>query len=283
MGGTGVGGTGAGGTGMTAAGTAPVEEASFLGQHLALLDVPEAAAVIAARPPGLPFAYVVTPNAQHFVRLGWLRDARFQAAYDAAWLRLSDSRVACGLARLLFGLQLKQAAGSDLTHYMLHNTIRPDDAVTVIGGDETLRLRLVEKFGLRRLALHAPPMGLAGKPDEQQRCLDFVARHPARYVFLAVGAPTSEYLSHRIAAEGRSVGVGLCIGSSLHFATGLVNRAPPIYRRLGLEWLHRLLINPRGHAKRVFVDSLPMLLMVLRQRLNPRAYDRPGAGTEHRR
>ena len=118
---------------------------------------------IAARPPGLPFAYVVTPNAQHFVRLGRLRDMRFQAAYDAAWLRLSDSRVACGLAKLLFGLRLKQAAGSDLTHYMLHHTVRQDDPVTVIGGSEELRRRLVEQFGLKRLALHMPPMGLAGK------------------------------------------------------------------------------------------------------------------------
>ena len=263
---------------MGAAAASGVAEAAFLGQRLALLDVPEAAAVIAARPPGLPFAYVVTPNAQHFVRLGRLRDARFQAAYDAAWLRLSDSRVACGLAKLLFGLRLKQAAGSDLTHYMLHHTIRRDDPVTVIGGSEELRRRLVEKFGLERLALHVPPMGLAGKPDEQQRCIDFVAAHPARYVFFAVGAPTSEYLCHRIAEEGRAVGVGLCIGSSLHFATGLVNRAPEIYRRLGLEWLHRLIINPRGHAKRVFVDSLPMLLMVLRQRIDPRAYDRDAGG-----
>ncbi|WP_374448318.1 WecB/TagA/CpsF family glycosyltransferase [Stella sp.] len=261
-------------------GVPTVAEAEFLGQRLALLDVPEAAATIAARPPGLPFAYVVTPNAQHFVRLGRLRDARFQAAYDAAWLRLSDSRVACVLARVLFGLHLKQAAGSDLTHHMLHHTVRRDDPVTVVGGSEELRRRLVEKFGLERLALHEPPMGLAGKPEEQQRCIDFVTAHPARYVFLAVGAPTSEYLAHRIAAAGGAVGVGLCIGSSLNFATGLVNRAPPVFRRFGLEWLHRLLINPRGHARRVFVDSLPMLLMVLRQRLDPHAYDRPARPPE---
>ena len=228
--------------------------------------VAEAAATIAARPPGRPFAYVVTPNAQHFVRLGRMRDSRFQAAYDAAWLRLSDSRVVGILARLVCGIELKQAAGSDLTAYMLEHTIRPDDAVTVIGGDEELRRRLVERFGLRRLALHQPPMGLAGKPDELERCIDFVVEHPARYVFLAVGTPTSENLCHRIARDGRAVGVGLNIGSSLLFATGMVDRAPPIYRRLGLEWLHRLMLNPRGHARRVFVESLPVVWMILRAR-----------------
>lgn len=243
----------------------------FLGQRLALLDVAGAAAMIAGRPAAAPFAYVVTPNAQHFVRLGRLRDERFQAAYDGAWLRLCDSQVVRKLARLLFAKDLPHAAGSDLTAYMLANTIRPDDPVTVIGGGDELRRRLVAQFQLRRLHLHAPPMGLGDKPDEQARCIRFVVDHPARYVFLAVGAPTSEYLAHRIAQDGRATGVGLCIGSSLNFATGMVHRAPPIYRRLGLEWLHRLALNPRGHARRVFVDSLPLLLMVAKARLAPRA------------
>jgi exopolysaccharide biosynthesis WecB/TagA/CpsF family protein len=110
-------------------------------------------------------------------------------------------------------------------------------------------------------------MGLAQKPDEITRCVEFVAAHPARYVFLAVGAPTSECLAHRIAREGRATGVGLCIGNSLNFATGLVERAPPILRRLGLEWAHRLAINPTGHARRVFVESMPLLLMVAKARL----------------
>lgn len=258
-------------------GPAPAED-TFLGQRLALLDVAGAAAAIAGRPANAAFAYVVTPNAQHFVRLGRVDDERFRAAYAGAWLRLCDSQVVRGLARLLFGKHLPHAAGSDLTAYMLANTVRPDDQVTVIGGSEELHQRLVERFGLRHLHLHAPPMGLGEKPDEQARCVEFVVDHPARYVFLAVGAPTSEYLAHRIALDGRATGVGLCIGSSLHFATGLVQRAPPIYRRLGLEWLHRLAINPRGHARRVFVESLPLLLMVAKARFGGRgrAPDRPG-------
>ncbi|BBK29639.1 exopolysaccharide biosynthesis WecB/TagA/CpsF family protein [Stella humosa] len=247
--------------------TASVAEDVFLGQRLALLDVPEAAATIAARPADLPFTYVVTPNAQHFVRLDRGEDPAFQAAYDGAWMRLCDSRVVCLLAKRVFGRNLKQAAGSDLTAYMLHNTIRPDDAVTVVGGNEDLRQKLMAQFGLRHLALISPPMGLAGKPEELARCVEFVVANPARYVFFAVGTPTGENLAHRVARDGRATGVGLCIGGSLHFATGVVKRAPPVFRQLGLEWLHRLALNPRRHARRVFVESLPLLRIVARDRL----------------
>ena len=48
--------------------------------------------LIAARPAGAPFAYVVTPNADHLVRLS--RDpATYRQLYDGAWLCLLDSRV----------------------------------------------------------------------------------------------------------------------------------------------------------------------------------------------
>lgn len=248
----------------------PVEEVPFLGQRIALLDVPEAAAVIAARPPGLPFAYVVTPNAQHFVRLEHVGDDDFQAAYDGAWLRLLDSRVVWLFNRLLLGPRLKQAAGSDLTAYMLRHTIGPDDPITIIGGDDELRRQLQAQFGLRHIAQHVPPMGLAGNPDAMARCVAFIVENPARYVFVVVGAPTSERICHAAARDGRAVGVGLNVGSSLHFATGMVKRAPPAWRRLGLEWLHRLAGNPRRMARRTFVESPPVLGLVLRERLGLR-------------
>ena len=56
--------------------------------------------LIAARPAGAPFAYVVTPNADHLVRLS--RDpATYRPLYEGAWLRLLDSRAVRRLARLL--------------------------------------------------------------------------------------------------------------------------------------------------------------------------------------
>jgi len=46
-----------------------VQAIDFLGLRLHDLDAPSAARVIAARDPALPFAYVITPIAQHMVHL----------------------------------------------------------------------------------------------------------------------------------------------------------------------------------------------------------------------
>jgi len=245
-----------------------VREEHIFGTKIALLDVPAAAAAIMARPADAPFAYIVTPNAQHLVQLD-RGDADFRAAYDGAWLRLCDSQIVRLVARLFFARNLPLCAGSDLTAALFADHIRPDDRICVIGGDAELERRLREKYGLRNLARHAPPMGFMADPEAVQACIDFIEAHPSRFVFLAVGSPRSELLACRVRARGRATGTGLCIGSSLHFITGLVPRAPLWMRRLALEWLFRLLRAPRSHARRVFVDSLPFLYIALRQRLMP--------------
>ncbi|NUB08137.1 WecB/TagA/CpsF family glycosyltransferase [Azospirillum sp. Vi22] len=251
---------------MTAPQTEPEREHpsdTVFGVAITRLDVAGAARAIAGRAPGEPFAYVVTPNAQHVVRLHRGDDARFRAAYDGAWLRLCDSQIMRHLSRRLFRKPLPSASGSDLTAHLFAHVITPDDTVTVIGGNDELERRLRDRFGLTRLARHEPPMGFSADPREIERCVRFVLDHPARFVFLAVGAPQSECLSLAIRNTGQATGVGLCVGSSLLFVTGLVERAPPLFRRLALEWLYRLAQNPRGHARRVFVDSLPLLGIAL--------------------
>lgn len=245
---------------------------TFLGAPFACLDVPGAAHVIGTRPNGAPFSYVITSNASHLVRLNELKDARFAAALTDAGLNVLDGAVPHLLAERLFGLDIPLCPGSDLTAELFEHVIKPDDAVTVIGGSAEMKRRLMARYGIRTLNLHVPPMGFIDDATAVEAAIQFVVDHPARYVFLVVGAPRSEYLAHMIARRGGAVGTGLCVGSALNFLTGLVQRASPAYRRLGLEWLYRLAQSPSTHFKRVFVDSLPIFLIAAKARLDPAAY-----------
>ncbi len=240
----------------------------FLGVPFTPLTLPDAAREIAARDPAAPFRYVSTPNAQHVVAV-WRGDAKFRTAHDQAWMVLNDSRVLGLLADRLFHAPMPVAAGSDLTVSLFAHHIGPEDSLTIIGGSDEVEQRLRGSLGMRRVARFNPPMGFYNDPAEIQRCVDFVLAHPARYVFLAVGAPQSETVAIAVQTTGRATGIGLCVGSSLHFVTGVVRRAPELVRRLHLEALWRLALNPRRHARRVFVESLPVLWIALRIRLTP--------------
>lgn len=238
----------------------------FLGVKITPLDVAKTAEAVAGRDPGLPLVYVVTPNAQHVVALDQ-GDRNYARVHAHAWLVTCDSQILRLLGRTLFGLDLPLAAGSDLTALLLKRYIKPDDAVTVIGGDEKLFTELRAQYGLTRIAHHEPPMGLVSNPAAIETAARFIVEHPARYVFIACGCPQSEMVALRAAELGGAVGVALCIGGSLHFATGLIPRAPAWMRRFALESLHRLWLNPRRHAKRVFKQSLPVVWIAVKARL----------------
>ncbi len=239
-----------------------------LGVSFALLDLAGVAAIVAARPADATFAYICTPNAVHVVNLD-RGEPRFVAGVEGAWLRICDSRVVQRLARLMFGIQIPLAAGSDLTQVLVRDVITPEDPVTVIGGSPELVERLRAQYGLQHIALHVPPFGFAADPVQMQACVDFVVAHPARYVFLACGAPQSELLGHRIRTHGGATGVGLCVGASLLFVTGMAKRAPLIWQRSGLEWLHRLIQEPGRMSRRLVDGQLPLLAVAWRYRQNP--------------
>jgi len=241
------------------------EVIDFLGLPVNDWDTEGAAGAVVARDPAAPFAYVVTPNAQHMVSLA-RNEGVWREAYAGAWRRLCDGQVVQRLARPILGLRLPHASGSDLTLLLVRRHIRPDDAVTVIGGGERLERELKAQYGWRNLAIFDPPFGLLRDRAAQDRCLDFLEAHPARYVFFTVGSPQSEYLASRAAALGRLTGTGLCVGGSLLFATGLVKRAPLWIRQLGLEGLYRLAQRPRGHFRRVFQESLPIIGILVKAR-----------------
>jgi exopolysaccharide biosynthesis WecB/TagA/CpsF family protein len=234
------------------------------------MNLPDAAARIVERDPAAPFCYVTTPNAQHVVNVD--RGNRlFHAAHAGAWMVLNDSAILSLLAAKLFKQPMPLAAGSDLTSYMFGHHIKPEDSVTIIGGSDIVEQRLHDIFGIRSLARYDPPLGFYRDPAEIERCVDFILAHPARYVFLAVGVPQSETVALRVVARGAATGVGLCVGGSLYFTTGVVKRAPAIFRRFRLEAAYRLMQNPRRHARRVFVESLPVLWIASCIRLAPRA------------
>jgi exopolysaccharide biosynthesis WecB/TagA/CpsF family protein len=247
---------------------------SLLGLDFTDVDAAGAAAMIAQRPDGAPFGYVVTPNADHLVRLQ--RQPELMAVYRGALLRLMDSRIVSRTAHLL-GLQTPSVApGSDVTARLLGYHVRPGERVTIVGLRPEHVPALMDRCGIARPAHHFPAMGFARDPAALRDAVEFVVAHPARFVFLAVGSPAQEILAAAIGATGRAVGTGLCIGGSLDFLSGAARRAPVMMQRAGLEWLHRMASDPVRLAGRYLHDDPPVLGMLVRERMAQRPGKRPG-------
>jgi exopolysaccharide biosynthesis WecB/TagA/CpsF family protein len=198
------------------------------------------------------YGYVVTPNVDHMIRYQESED--FRSLYAQAAYVLLDSRFAAFFFRLLHGIRVPVCTGSDLTAALFQKVIAPTDRIVLIGANERQAGLLRSQYGLEDLRHHNPPMGFVDDPAAVEACLQFVeAASPFRFCLIAVGSPRQELVAQRLGARGRARGLALCIGASIDFLTGAERRAPSWMQRFGLEWLYRLLQNPRRLAWRYLV------------------------------
>lgn len=230
------------------------QRAEFLGLEFDLLDEEQALEATLALAAHGPFAYVVTPNVDHLVRLnGQPDEMRLWSAYRRAALRLCDSRVLGALARYS-GVKLTVVPGSDLTARLL-KTAREATSAAIVGGDKRLLEELRLRYPQVSWSQHVPPFGILENPAAQRDIVEFVETSSAQVTFFAIGSPQSELVCATLATRQRATGVGLCIGASLEFLTGAKARAPRWMQIAGLEWLFRLASEPWRLWRRYLVKG----------------------------
>lgn len=257
----------------------PCARVEFLGLQFDQLDQDATVQALARMSRQGRFAYLVTPNVDHVVGLASAeREDAMRQAYNNADLVLCDSRILQMLARWS-RLNLPLVTGSDLTVRLLREAgAQGGKQVAVIGGDAALLSELARLYPAIVWQHHVPPMGVRRNPSARQAIAKFVENASADYILFAIGAPQSEIVCAEIAQRGNARGVALCIGASLEFVTGAKRRAPAIMQSLRLEWLFRLLSEPRRLWRRYLIEGPRIFAIWLRWKAN-RAPRRGGSGS----
>lgn len=248
----------------------PAQRAEICGMSLDQLDLDQVLDWVFAATVCAPATYVVTPNAAHFVQAA--EDPTIKTLYDAAGLRVNDSRVVARISRIVCGVPLLVTPGSDLIRALLTSPRIAESRVFVVGLKEGAFRKLKEMFPRLTLVHHNPPMGFINDTLAVETCLQLLRQDSEpKIVIFALGAPQQEMLAAKWGALSDSVGVGICSGASLDFIVGEQVRAPLFVQRAGLEWLFRLLFNPKRLWKRYLSDSPRLLIHMLRFRKKTRA------------
>jgi N-acetylglucosaminyldiphosphoundecaprenol N-acetyl-beta-D-mannosaminyltransferase len=223
----------------------------LLGLDFTNTSLEETSRHLLARPPGARFAYVVTPNADHLVRLG--RIPRLRPVYRRAMFCLLDSQLISHCANRLGLPNPPVVTGADLTEILFarFEHLR----IAVIGTDVRTIQALTARYPHITFLHHQPPMGLMHRHAAFNAARDFGAGCGAAFTFIALGSPVQELLAYAIAQQPESRGIGLCVGSALAFSAGTARRAPGWMRGRGLEWLYRLAQDPWRLAGRYLLDD----------------------------
>lgn len=143
------------------------------------------------------------------------------------------------------------------------------------GSPETLsqlRDKLLEDFPwLKIVGMYSPPYRpLTLQEDEQ--VVEAINEAKPDFIWVALGAPKQEewMYQHQFKVNGVMIGVG----AAFDFCAGTVKRAPGWMQELCLEWLHRLMQDPKRLFMRYFSTNLSFLIKVARESRKYKAENR---------
>jgi N-acetylglucosaminyldiphosphoundecaprenol N-acetyl-beta-D-mannosaminyltransferase len=202
---------------------------------------------------------VVTANLDHVRRLQ--QPGPFRDVYAAADVVTVDGMPVVWACRIQ-GTPVKgRVAGSDLMRSLPAAAAAAGRSVYLLGGDPgageaaAAALRAASP-ALRVAGVECPPFGFEKDAAYTTALRARLQAAAPDVVFIALGSPKQEFVIRDLRAA-LPAAWWLGVGISFSFVAGDVQRAPRWLQRLGLEWLHRLVQEPRRLARRYLVDGLP--------------------------
>lgn len=202
--------------------------------------------------------YVVTPNVDHAVLYQERADLR--KAYETAALIVADGRPVVHAAKWLRAPIPECVPGSDLVPRLFDRATEGRRLrVFLLGAAPGVAERAAANLSRKWPAVEvvgtlSPPLGFERDPQQEQVILERIAEVKPDLLVVGLGAPKQELWVSKHHQQLQAA-VTLCVGATIDFLAGERRRAPQWMRRLSLEWLHRMLEEPRRLGPRYARDA----------------------------
>lgn len=214
---------------------------------------------------------VFTPNVDHLMKLQ--HDSEFHEAYCAADYVVCDSKIVYWASKFLRSPLKEKISGSDLfPAFYEHHQRNPDIQIFLLGARPGVAYKAQQRINAKVnrsivIAAHSPSFGFDKDEAECEQIIDLVNRSGATVLAIGVGAPKQEKFIHRYKHRMPGVKIFLAIGATIDFEAGNVKRSPRWLSEIGMEWIYRLIAEPRRLWKRYLIEDLPFVWLILKQKL----------------
>jgi len=187
---------------------------------------------------------VVTPNPE--ICLAAQGDAAFLEILNRADLAVPDGFGLLLVARILGAPLRERVTGVDLMNRIAEAAATRNWRIYLLGGEPGVAERAAQMLQNR-----FPALIIAGADAGEGGVVERIRQAAPEILFVAFGAVKQEKWIAAHIAELPSVKVAMGVGGAFDFLAGKARRAPSFLRVLGLEWLWRLIIEPR-RARRIW-------------------------------
>lgn len=212
----------------------------------------------------------INPNTDVLMKLQHDR-ALHQIVENAEW-RVCDSQILVLASRFL-GTPIKERiSGSDFFgEFCAHHAGNPALRVFALGSAPGVAARAAEvvngRVGREIIShAHSPSFGFEYNREESRRIVELINASGCSVLAIGVGCPKQEKWVAAWRDQMPGVRLYLCIGATFDFEAGVKPRAPRWMSDLGLEWLFRMLSEPKRLVRRYLVDDLPFFRLLWQQK-----------------
>lgn len=236
----------------------------ILGVPVDLVDLSDVTGIIGQwldAPPGT-LRHIVTVNPEYVIAAR--RDSRFAETLRGAELALADGIGIVLAARLLRLTVPTRITGNDLVDAAA-GIDHPDKRIFLLGAEPG-----VADAAASVLRDRHPSAAIVGtysgspEPEGWQSISDALARSKPSILFVAFGHPRQDLwiLVNRARLEAHGILVASGVGGVYDYLSGRVPRAPSLLRRIGLEWLYRLVRQPWRWRRQAALPVFTLLVIL---------------------
>jgi len=235
----------------------------FLGAEMDVATMDETVEWLDHRISARQFTQHVVLNVAKLVNMR--RDVGLRASVEACDIINVDGMGVVWGARML-GLDIpEKVSGIDLFHELLALASRRGYPIFLLGAKQEVVEKAVtvlqEKYGQLEIAgFHHGYFW-----DNEEAVVDAVQSSGARLLFVAISSPKKENFINQW-KERLGVDFVMGVGGTFDVVAGKVKRAPQWMQKIGLEWLYRVIQEPRRMWKRYLVTNSKFAWLLLKEK-----------------
>ncbi|MDP2934727.1 MAG: WecB/TagA/CpsF family glycosyltransferase [bacterium] len=200
--------------------------------------------------------FVVLPYSEFIVRAQ--KDEEFKNILNSADFCLCEGRGLYLMARLI-GKKLKQNIyGVDLIYNLNSKFKIQNSKLFLFGGTEDVVKKTAEKLG-------DSIIGYEHGYQDANRVVDKINLVKPDVLLVGLGSPKQEKFIHENLKKMPSVKLAIGVGGAFDFISGRIKRAPKFIQKISLEWLWRLIVEPK-RIERVFGGFFGLSALVIKEK-----------------
>ena len=197
------------------------------------------------------------------------KNKKLQDKINSFSIRVPDGFPVAKASNILYKNKQKRVDGFNIFHKTIEKGLENNLSHYFFGGDEMiikkLKSKLSEKYPNINILGHSCPPFLNYKELLSSEFINDLLEKKPDIVWVSLGFPKQEEFINLLLKNNEIQSHFAAVGAVFEWSAGTKIKAPELLANMGIEWIFRLIQEPRRLFKRYFVDNFLFIIYIIKQ------------------